>query len=69
MGNGVCEKPAQMEGYCSIFCLFAVMDLKTPPGRISKEALNCTEPKADCTLTISDDDMVAMVILHLKRMT
>ena len=41
--------------------LFSVMDLQKPPGKIFKEKLGSDQLKADCTLTLSQDDLISMV--------
>ena len=33
----------------------------TRPGKIWREKLGSKDPKADCTLTLTDEDMVLMV--------
>jgi hypothetical protein len=41
-----------------------VVDAKSKNGLILKEKLGNSTPKADCTLTLSDDDMFALVSYH-----
>ena len=38
-----------------------VIDLKSRPGKLWREKIGSSQPKADCTLTLSDEDMISMV--------
>ena len=41
--------------------IFIAMDLRTPPGKIFKEKLGSNQLKADCTLTLSQTDLLSLV--------
>ena len=53
-------KIALTKFYAVIFT-FLVLDLTQRPGKIWKEKMASKDPKTDCTLTLSDDNMAAMV--------
>ena len=46
-----------------------IVDLKSPPGKIYQEKLQSMSPKADCTLTLSDTDLISMIEGKLKPQT
>ena len=54
---------------CFLIFLKIAMDLKMPPGKIFKEKLGSDQLKADCTLTLSEKDLLSMVcFLVTKKM-
>ena len=46
-----------------------IVDLKSQPGKIYQEKLQSMSPKADCTLTLSDTDLISMIEGKLKPQT
>ena len=46
-----------------------LVDLKSQPGKIYQEKLQSMSPKADCTLTLSDTDLISMIEGKLKPQT
>lgn len=49
------------KSYLNILNFFSVVDLKTGNGGVVKEAKGNHSPKADCTLTLSETDLISLV--------
>ena len=45
------------------------MDLQLPPGKIVKEKLGSNQLKADCTLILSQNDLISMVNIEQSHNT